>query len=342
MALIEEGCGRTSTTAGPIVHIGYHKTATKWFQGRFYPRVKNGEFVARHRVRSALLEPTAFHFDADRARDILGMADERSAILCEEGLSGYLHNGGLAGCLSKEVAHRIKAVLPEARIVIFIRSQPCVIAGSYEQYVRGGGTFAPRRYLFPQAYLRGARGEIAKAPRFTFDHFEYGPLIEHYRTVFGADKVHVFAYEAFRLDRAGFLKEYCQQLGLKIDLEQVPLRPVNRSYGLAVIWIVRVLNHLTYRTVQDKHYIVHIPYWYAFVRALGETLNRLPLLGRAPAVHTLLGRKVEAWVQQRYGATNRQLMEATALPLDRYGYPLASEGEQAIPGPPKLLAWLWN
>jgi hypothetical protein len=264
-------------------------------------------------------------------------------ILCEEGLSGYLHNGGLAGCLSKEVAYRIKSVFPDARIVIFIRSQPAVVAGSYEQYVRGGGTFTPRRYLFPKAYLRGALGEVAKAPDFTFDHFEYGPLIEHYRRLFGADSVHVFPYEAFREEPTGFLRSYCAALGLEVDLDTVPMRRVNRSYGLAVMALVRLLNHLTYRTVRDKHYLVHIPYWYAFVRVIGEALNKLPWIGPAPAPARLLGRDVNAWVHQRFCRSNRELMARTGLPLDRYHYPLQPPlGEVVEPAPHPALAWLWN
>lgn len=326
----------------PVVHIGYHKTATKWFQKQFYPRVENAELVPRETVREAFLEPTALHFDPDRARAMLNGAGP-GPILCEEGLSGYLHNGGLAGCLSKDVAYRIRGVFPEARIVIFIKSQPAVVAGSYEQYVRGGGTFSPRRYLFPKAYLRGARREIAKAPCFTFDHFEYGPLIEHYRGLFGRENVHIFAYEAFRDDPAAFLESYCGLLGLDIDLNAVPMRPINRSYGLAVLRLVRILNHLTYRTVQDKHYFLHIPYWYGLVRALGEALNMLPGIGRAPSPSYLLGPEVSGWVEQRYWGSNRELMAGTGLPLADYGYPLhPPKAELPEPRPHPALAWLWN
>ena len=38
----------------PIVHIGYHKTATTWFQKHFYPCVRNARFVARERVRDEI------------------------------------------------------------------------------------------------------------------------------------------------------------------------------------------------------------------------------------------------------------------------------------------------
>lgn len=326
----------------PLIHIGYHKTATKWFQKHFYPRVGNAEFVPREAVRSAFLEPTAFRFDPEQARNMLRCAGP-GPILCEEGLSGYLHNGGLAGCLSKDVAYRLRQVFPEARIVIFIKSQPSVVAGSYEQYVRGGGTFPPRRYLFPKAWLRGARREIAKAPCFTFDHFEYVPLIEHYRALFGPENVHVFAYEAFRDDPASFLPSYCGLLDLEIDLEAVPMRRVNRSYGLAVLWLVRILNHLTCRAVQNKHYLLHIPFWYGFVRALGEGLNALPWIGRAPSPSRLLGADVKAWVEQRYWGSNRALMAATGLPLGDYGYPLHPP-RVAVPEPRPHpgLAWLWN
>ena len=98
----------------PIVHIGYHKTATTWFQKNFYPLVRNARFVARDRVRAAFLEIGAFHFDAEAARAALGVEAGESVILCEEGLSGYLHNGGLGGHLSRSVAERIEP--EEARV----------------------------------------------------------------------------------------------------------------------------------------------------------------------------------------------------------------------------------
>ncbi|MDZ7840053.1 MAG: hypothetical protein U5R46_04400 [Gammaproteobacteria bacterium] len=43
--------------------------------------------------------------------------------------------------------------------------------------------------------------------------------------------------------------------------------------------MARLLNLLTRRTVLDKHYLVHIPYWYSARRWILEILNRLSVHG---------------------------------------------------------------
>jgi hypothetical protein len=330
--------------ARAIIHIGYHKTATTWFQAHFYPAVKNARYIPRMRVRQALLDVTAFHFDPGEARRTLGAAPGETVAICEEGLSGYLHHGGLLGYLSKDMAQRIKSVFPDAQIVIFVRNQPSIIAASYQQYVKGGGTHSLRRYLFGENYLRGARGEIAKCPRFTFDHFDYAPLTAHYQAIFGKDNVHVFAYEAFRAAPAAFLKDFCARLGLAADVENLALSSSsNRSYGRLTMWIVRALNLFTNRTVLDKHYIIHIPFWYAVARIAGEGLNRLPVFGWAPKSAGFLGEKLQSWIEQRYWRGNAELKALTGLPLEDYGYALkAPDAEIPKPAANKLFSWMGN
>ena len=315
-----------------IVHIGYHKTATTWFQTCFYPFVRNARYIPRAAVQGAFLEDTAFHFQPERALEKLGAKADEKVILCEEGLSGYIHNGGYAGCFSKEMAHRIKAGLPDADIVIFVRNQPSIIAASYQQYVKGGGTHSVRRYLFAESYVQGARREFAKCPRFTFEHFEYAPLIAHYQDLFGKDRVHVFAYEAFKAAPQKFLADFAARLGLDAGLKDLSGSTSNRSYGLPTMWIVRVLNMFTNRTVLDKHYIVHVPFWYAIARGIGIALNQLPLLNWSPGPRRLLGPRVHEWIAQRYARANAELKALTGLPLEDYGYRLTPP-EIALPKP---------
>ena len=64
---------------GAIVHIGYHKTGTTWFQERFYPAVRNRRYVPRATARAAFLRPGALHFDPIEALHIIGAAGRRNA-----------------------------------------------------------------------------------------------------------------------------------------------------------------------------------------------------------------------------------------------------------------------
>jgi hypothetical protein len=79
----------------PIFHVGLHKTGTTWFQKRFYPNVPGYRLVNRRLVRSTLLGTSPLAFDAVAARQALGVDEGDTAIVCEEDLSGILHNGGL-------------------------------------------------------------------------------------------------------------------------------------------------------------------------------------------------------------------------------------------------------
>jgi hypothetical protein len=322
----------------PIVHIGYHKTATTWFQRSVYPRVRNFAYVPRERVKRAFLGASALHFDPAATRRELELAPDRPPILCEEELSGYLHTGGLMGFLSKEMAHRIKAVFPDARIVIFVRAQPEMIAACYQQYLRGGGTHAPRRYLWPSDSLRAAAAQPYKVPRFSFDHFDYDRLVAHYAALFGRENVGVYAYEEIQRDARGFLERFAKEQGLDLDLASLSLAKRNASYSRAIAWLARVLNRFTARTVSDKRHWVHVPFWYSLRRRLIEGLNASGLLGARARPEDLLGAQTIAWIGQRFAESNRRLAALVSWDLGAFGYPL-DPPPQAVDRP-RRPAWL--
>lgn len=131
----------------PIVHIGYHKTGSSWFQKSFYPFARNAQYIDRRRVKDAFLNTTAFSFEPDRAKGVLRVNGR--PILCDEDLVGPLENNGLLEALSKDMAYRIRSILPDAQIVIFIRNQLDMIRATYIQYVRGGGDTLPSAVSLP-------------------------------------------------------------------------------------------------------------------------------------------------------------------------------------------------
>lgn len=322
----------------PIVHIGYHKTATKWFQRSVYPLVRNFAYVPRERVKKAFFTASALKFDPEWARDRLQLEASKPPILCEEELSGYLHTGGLQGYLSKEMAHRIQRVLPDARIVIFVRSQPDMIAACYQQYLRGGGTYRPRRYLWPEDYLSGAAAAPYKIPRFSFDHFEYDRLAAHYVALFGRANVHIYAYEELPKGARRFLGRFASDLGLELDAGAVTHDRQNVSYSLPVALVARALNRFTARTVNDKRYWINVPAWYKMRRRLIEAANRSGLFGRRASVEGLLGETTLAWIRQRYAASNRRLAQLVPWDPAAFGYPMLDPNEPV--DRPRRASWL--
>lgn len=287
--------------SGPIVHVGYHKTGTTWFQDIFYPAVRNRPYIPRSIVRAAFLAPGALEFDPACARQILG-AHADHAILCEENLTGGLHNGGLAGNLSKDVARRIKATLPDAQIVLFVRDPVAMIASAWVQYVKGGGTYGLRRYLFGRDQFSPVAPEQDEAPGFRLTHFDYHRLVAHYDALFGAERVHVFRYEDFRADPHVFTRTYAARFGMEIDMSRIDWGSRNPSLSRILLWGARAMNLFTRRAVADKSWLIHIPGWYGLSRRLLRRANASGRFGRPLRARDLIDPKLELMLRRHYAA----------------------------------------
>lgn len=326
---------------GPIVHIGFHKTATSWFQLHVYPRVRGHRVVDRPLVRRALLGGDAFNFHADAARAALGVGAGEGVILCEEDLSGVLHNGVVSGYVAKEVAARVRAALPDARVVIFVREQGSAALSWYLQYLREGGTASLRRYLFPELYRHLGHDRPFKVPRFCWSQLDYAGLVRRYDDLFGRDRVVVLPFELLRRDRAALLARLGAALGVELP-DPGPAR-ANEAYRRGLLPLVRTANLFTRRSVVDKAALLHLPYWYTVRKALFERLNRLAPLGPPPRPHTALDVPTRAWIAQRFWRCNRYLAERTGVDLAELGYATA-EPDRPAPAPARspALAWFKN
>lgn len=324
---------------GPIVHIGYHKTATSWFQRRVYPSVASHRYVDRRLVRSLFLGGDAFGFDPPAARAALYRDDDgRPPILCEEDLSGVLHNGAGSTFIAGEVARRLHATLPDARIVIFVRAQAPAAASWYGQYLREGGTAGVHRYLFPEQYRHLGHVRPFKLPHFCFTQLDYRGLIERYDALFGRDRVIVLPYEQLVDDGPRLLRRMEALLGL--SLPEGGRSRVNAGYRAGLLPLLRLANLFTRRSVIDKATLVHLPYWYTVRKALFEQLNRVPLFGAPPSVERLLGAATVDWIAQRYWASNRWLETRLGTELAPLGYAVAPPPEP-VDEPARMLPLRW-
>jgi hypothetical protein len=311
----------------PIVHIGYHKTATTWFQAHVWPHTLSHHFIPRRITQRALLFPPGMHFNAESARQILDLGTRSEPpILSEENLSGYLHNGGLHGLIGPEMARRIHAVLPDARIVIFVRNQLSLLRATYAQYVSGGGTFAARRYFATHDYVRGALTRPYKAPAFEFEHFEFDRLIALYQNLFGPEQVHVYPFE-WLSEPQRFLGTMAQDLKVQFNEKAcLKSRKTNVSLGPLGLTLMRGINLFTKQSVVNKTCIFDIPGWDGIRHAAKFLLSQVPgMTGAADS----LPPSINARIAEHYGASNARLAQISNLPLADLGYPLAVESGSA-------------
>ena len=301
-----------------ILHIGYPKTASTWFQSEFYPGLADFDYVPQNTVRKALRRGQGPDFDAGRARRIIAEATSSEKItLCKEDIVGDPHTGGYWGHLDPDtVADRLWAVFGvTGEVVVILRNQMSALASSYGQYLRRGGCQSPRRYIS----LTEGPHEVANGC-LNLSHFDYDRLIACYESLFGPERVHVFAYEAFVEDPEGFLKQFTQQLGLG-TAPKPSFRRRNASFGRRVYPLARWLNRFDTRSTW-AHQGWHMPVLPNRMRkAILGMLGQPRIAGPVPDLDWLVGTQTSEILAERFAKGNQNLARRRGLSLEQFAYP---------------------
>src|SRR5690606_37240722 len=181
-----------------LLHVGYHKTATTWMQRLLFTPAHGYHQLARHdQIFEMVAGPHGLRFDPGPMRRLVaeagaGLPAGGVPVLSSELLCGNPFFGGRE---SEAYAERLKAIAPEARILISSRAQLQALPSIYMQYLSRGGTMSCRQFFEARPW----RGY------FTFDpaHFEYDRLVGRYQDLFGAENVYVLTQESLRADLEG-------------------------------------------------------------------------------------------------------------------------------------------
>jgi len=298
-----------------VLHVGFPKAGSTWLQDELWPRARNARPIPRPVVRREILVPSQLAFDARAARRaVLGRGGER-AILSEEELVGNLHNGGLHGAMSREIAERLAHAFPDAHVVILLRSQLDMIASAYKQYVESGGTGSIHRFLRP------ARSPH-KTPNFSLDFLDYDAHVRRFETLFGADAVHVHPFEDLRRDGRAFAQRLAADLDLDLDPEEISYSPRNVGFRRGTRRLLRVLNHFHDREIPNSSCIVGVPGLYPVLKRVAAQLNRAPWMGRHETLRDFLDAESIERIADRYRESNEELAKRRDLPLAVHGYPM--------------------
>ncbi len=301
----------------PLIHIGYPKTATTWFQQNFYPYVENADFRDRSEIIKNIITPNTFDFNCEKAKNYFNL--NKKLIICEEMILGSMHTGGHNSLFTKEMSYRLKSVFPSAQIIIFIRNQIDIIASAYFEYLRTGGTYNINKYLFRNKdyYI------YHNISLFSFEFFEYDKIITHYRQLFGKEKVLVFLYEDFLKNNIAFLIKFQEIFNLKFDINKINLNKKNLKYKKYLMNIVRFSNIFTKKSNLYKYNIINLPYWFGFSHKVFNILNKYRIFGKIPSSIEILGKKNYEYIKEYYKTSNRILYEELNLKsIKKYKYPL--------------------
>lgn len=306
-----------------LLHVGYHKTGSRWLRFLFFSNPQTGfgwtdKTGPDHPVRR-LVGARPFEFDPERSRAEFGPLLQRieddglSPVVSFERFSGNPFSGGYD---SKEIADRLAAVFPGARVLVVVREQRSMIVSTYKQYVREGGALPVTKFMLPPT------SRSMRVPWFDLRHFEYHHLLTYYRGLFGVDAVLALTYEQFVADPSSFVEEIARFAGRPLSSEVLASLPfdskTNPGPPATSIVARRVLNGIGVRSDLNPAPPLASP---AFWR-LGKRIDRLTLAPPQTVAReeAKLRRTVEETVGERYVESNRRTAELTGVDLGAYGW----------------------
>lgn len=297
-----------------LIHIGYPKAASTWLKENCFPLSNKFQLIKGDVIVDQIIRPNALSFNPHQHKVFFDTNYDDNIIISESMLSGSLVMAGNNGVYTKEICSRLKAIFPDAQIIIFIRNQPDIIASSYLEYIKKGGSYNINRYLWRTINI---------PLEFRLEFFEYNLVIDLYNKLFGKSNVHVFCYEHFAEDPVNFMTKLNIRFNLDIPLEHVDLTTKNYAFQQNLYPIVRFLNHFTRKGVFLKRYIVDLPYPRNFSNKLFGKLNELKIFGGKPDMSKVLGSRNLSIINQYYKKSNQKLIGMLKLNnLKELGYPL--------------------
>lgn len=284
----------------PIIHIGFSKTATTWFQEFYFPKVKNVHYINKRNTNK-------FLFDNEPYDESL--SNENRFLFSSEGISGPVGYSVLNEDQWKLNAQRIAKLFPNAEIVVFIRNQIDMISSIYSQYLRNGGNYSASKYFF------SANNYFKKS------FLEYHYLIDHYIQTFG--KIHIFSYEDFANEPYRFIQEFERRVGLESDMDYNLLKTIqNPGINANNVLLIRFLNLFINTPTIPKFHIASIPQAVGIRNRLLKKTKEKGLLGEKTK-NVFLKPDEITFLKRYYANSNSILLNEHGLEfIKRYNYPL--------------------
>jgi hypothetical protein len=307
----------------PLIHIGYHKTATSWLQRQIFASSGSGfaPITDKRLVDEAFVTVNPFRFDEAEARSRLdplvqaAATEGRFPVISHERLSGF----DLLGAYDAGViADRIYATYPRARILIVIREQRDMMLSMYKQYVKKSGTASVGK-------LWGKRTvQQRRRPGPSLDVYEYHHLIGYYQRLFGNDRVLVLPFELLLSEPLAFVSRICAFVGVARPGE-VPAARANVGIPGITVPLLRATNTILRAlgaVSSDGGPITARRLQRARMRVIRRVAPKLPKTLSRPFDRRLRA-SVEALVQDRFAESNALTSGLIAIDLASLGYTTA-------------------
>jgi len=317
----------------PLIHIGYHKTATTWLQKRLFDQPGKGFIsitktaVSKNDKRSSDFKvfPKNFiiglennilsfnEFSPERVRGLLErfkLEDSGVPVISYERLSGHPNSGGFD---SEKICLRLSQVFDSPKIFMVIREQKSLILSCYSQLIGKGGTMSLKDYICPPGHER--------TPKFNKRFFMFNHLISIYQEVFGKENVLVLPYEMFRDEPAKFMERLGSFTGANIP-DSLPVKEKENSrVNIFLESNLRLLNWFTWpKSAYGNHPFYTGKLFHNLDHSIRKRLGKIIpdfLENRALNQHKQI---IEQEIGDFYRESNIKTSELIGIDLKKYHY----------------------
>jgi hypothetical protein len=287
-----------------IIHIGYPRTASTWFQNNLFSKVQNYTFISRKTVQENLVHPLPERYDKKWAEEI-NTRDE-PFLISEEMISGKIRAGSVNLHFLEIYAKRIKETFNDPIIIIFLRGQPDIIFSFYNLYIKKGGTFTFSKFIRQDLFLQ-------EWLLFSKSFFCYDLPVQILANTFGRESVKIYIYEEFALNPKGFVHQFCNELNLKADLINIDFGKINSSYSPFQLKAKCLLNRFTSEGIPFKHYFFNVPFIYSCLKESHTAETKIP-------VNFL--KQIDLFNEDFAISNNKLIHQFNLTDLNKYNYPL--------------------
>lgn len=303
-----------------VIHIGFPKTGTHFFNEAFLPALPGIHYVPRERTRTALARVWKVPEGEDLPSGVGETVRSEIAPLLEPGkvnvLSDvhFVNRGAPALPWASDLgflARRLRDVLGPCKVVMVLRNPLTWIKSYYLEDLRPEGqkTIA---FMDLNAWVEQA---FDRRPNSPVQILKYREIIESYASVFGQKNVGVLLIEENVKAPEMFQDRFCRFAGVAtpVDLVVPPGKKVYTSISARQLAVMKVLSRfgLDGNYTQLRHLVPP---------ALRRVLTRWLGGGRKPQQE--LAQELDQRLAEFVSDDMFWLQETLDLPVAEYGYPL--------------------
>lgn len=236
-----EGERASRLMSGVVLHIGLHKTATRFLQRAVFASLDPDRFLVNPQPLAERLRARAHsHITPDKgpvdeAREVaLREANGRTIVLSEPEISGDMYS---AHANWRENRDLVKRLFPEATIVYFVRRPSDWLESAYRQALAKGPGMPIEFFLNFRdgAFQRREARVTAGVRNVNALDLRFLDIYRGYVEAFGADRVYLFRQEHLRTRSEAVHARLAEALGLN-ELPALPRR-VSRNRAFSALAI---------------------------------------------------------------------------------------------------------